>query len=339
MFHVEQFVKIMKVKLALIFTDLHVHNYKRFDSGNSRLFNTLKVLDNIYEFCHGKGIDLILMPGDWVDQNKAIPTIVVNEFLAKVEALSEKYPNIKVVTISGNHDQATVQTLDKDAVTIVESIERESKGCVTMLDKQMFIDIGDQIRVHGIPYFEHKEHFEARLADSVKNVKEGAKNILLMHQVPSNLQNKAMAVDVDIDNERFKAFDMVFNGHIHKHEKLSENFVNVGSPIHRDAEDEGLEKGYLVADLLNPKDWRFVELKGFPQYVTVTAGELGDTNEGDFIVEIPPVIESEETDINPSEFIPTLQASEILTNYCKAVGEDKKLQIGLSFLSTVKEEE
>ncbi len=317
-----------KIKPVIVFSDLHIHNYKKFSEGTSRLDNTLKVLSYIYEYANNKDIDTILFSGDFYDQNKAIATNVLNKSIKHIRNLVAKYPSIKLLCISGNHDQSSQQLVDNKAVTILTTLEEISEGKIINIDNS-FYDIGESIRIHGIPYHEHTEHFDTTLKRV--NLKEDTNNILLMHQVPSGLSNNHIEVDVDIN--KFVNFDTVFNGHIHKHEKLSDNFVNVGSPIHRDADDEGQIKGFLLVDLLKPKEWRKIPILGFPEFVKVESGyNKNDIKEGDYIIELPPVVEDEDLEIKSEDFKPSLDASVILANYCDTTENNDKLEIGLSLL-------
>ena len=101
-----------------IFSDLHIHNYGQFnDDNNVRLSNCLKVLTDIAEFCDSYEIDTVLFSGDLYDTQKALLTVVVNETIDTFIRIAEKHPNLRFIAISGNHDHASKNLIDKPAIT------------------------------------------------------------------------------------------------------------------------------------------------------------------------------------------------------------------------------
>jgi len=314
--------------LATVFTDIHVHDYKKFNADDSRLQNTLNAIEAVYKFNHRNNIKYILNAGDWTDQNKAIPTKVTNLLISKIMELTAEYPEIKVITISGNHDQATIRRPHTHAITFVDTLVTISKGNITSLDLLQYIDI-ENIRVHGIPYYEYTEDLEIALQTAYKNIDTEKINILLTHQVPTNLGNTMIKAELDVDDNRILAFDLVLNGHIHKHEQITENFWNIGTPIARDKSDIDQKKGFLLFDMKNPQKVVFKELDGFPKAISIPYGTQYEGH--DFIFEeAAEVVETEK--IITSDFKPTLQPEILLTNYCKAVNKEDLLQVGVSLL-------
>jgi DNA repair exonuclease SbcCD nuclease subunit len=74
-------------------------------------------------------------------------------------------------------------------------------------------------------------------------------DFLLMHQTPLQIDNKIIPHDIDLTNNVFSNFHYIFSGHIHKHQILiKDKAVMVGSPLHRDAGDEGQDKGFIIFD-------------------------------------------------------------------------------------------
>lgn len=80
---------------VVVFSDLHVHNYKNFDRNGSRLENCLKVLDDVFAFANGNDINTILFAGDIVDQQQAVPTVASNALMERLRLLFNKYRHLR----------------------------------------------------------------------------------------------------------------------------------------------------------------------------------------------------------------------------------------------------
>lgn len=227
----------------LVFSDLHIHNYKKFDDNGSRLLNCLKVLLDIFHYAAENDIEHILFCGDLFDQQKSLPTEVINKTIDVFSDLFETYPKIQFITISGNHDHSSKNTLNHEAITALSHLDKIFHKFHLIDDKNYQIDSNEgRIEILGVPYYSHKEHF---LEMVPKNAVSCKRQLLMIHQTP---QHSNDMIPFDCRAEDFENFDFVFCGHIHKHERLTRNFVIVGSPLHRDLGDEGLEKGFLVYD-------------------------------------------------------------------------------------------
>lgn len=322
---------------AVFFSDLHIHNYRKFDGGTGkRLDNTLKVIEYIYDFSCRNGIDTIVFSGDMFDQPKILPVIVVNKVVTLFTELVKNHPNIHLVCITGNHDQATVQLLDVTAETSLQFLALLFPENIKLIDGS-YVDVRPDVRIYGLPYFEYKEHFISQL--DVLLASDGFtqwafSKILLTHQV----LGKDVPYDCDIacDDARFEPFGLVANGHIHKTEWLHSNVLNVGSPIHRDVDDEGLDKGFFVFDLTALEKYRFISLNSkFPTIITKVYGEdLTDYEATQYIQWVPaPTISTDAGIVNVDSFKPILSADVLLVNYCKEIGREDMIDAGLSLLS------
>jgi len=325
--------------LAVVFSDIHSHNYKKFDQDGSRLKNTLNVFDDVWKFAHKNNIQVVLFGGDLYDQQKVLPTVVVNAVVAKVKELAESYPDIVCYAVTGNHDQATKSLYGQPAVSALRHLQTVVPNNFKVIDDSG-VTLGDRLILHGIPYYEYPEHFRKALADRAADTSAGWTNILMVHQTPNGIYNDFIPADTDVNDELYDSFDFVFCGHIHQHQQITDKFVVVGSPIHRDLGDAGNEKGFLVFDMEKPEEGiDFIPTTGrYPEFRKINSDDPDKSefvDQGDYVVEIPEILSLNETEkAHVEEFSTKLKPVELVTNFWEEVdGQDEELlEIGLSFL-------
>jgi hypothetical protein len=184
--------------------------------------------------------------------------------------------------------------------------------------------------IKGIPYMEHPEHFRTALTEVSKNVKSV---ILLTHQtVASGLP---IEDDIEPTDPLFEPFTMVLNGHIHNNEQLTDKFINVGSPMHRDAGDIGKTKGFWVVDLDDPVNtisFKDITAK-YPQFIHKSIGEeLTDWEKEQYIIWVPNTIQNDIKDAELAEkFNTSLAPAVIMENYCKEVIPEDQIKDYLAY--------
>lgn len=322
--------------LVLSFSDLHIHNYQAHDRNGSRLANCLNVLELVFKFAHKNGIDCILFSGDLYDNQKALPTEVVNQVFETFAKLFETYNDITFIAISGNHDHASKNLLSSPAVTALSHLDLMFTNFV-LIDNTEFI-LADNLTVVGVPYYEHSEDFHKALADSLPTLVQGC-TILLCHQTPSGLNNPNIPFDTDVHNEIYDNFDLILNGHIHAFQEITPKFINVGSPLHRDLGDLGVDKGFLVIDIDaigEGKFYKFVSTKGkYPEFelVHLKQGEEFKKDAFNYLIPIREAKESIAVETNTGEFGGGLTDENLVRNYWKKVSSDEALLFtGLKFL-------
>lgn len=279
---------------ALYFTDLHVHNYKQFDTDASRLHNCLRVIDILFQYANKHKIEYILFGGDLYDRQKAIPTVVVNSVVAKFTELFNTYKDIKFIAISGNHDHASANLLHSPAETSLTHLNTIFDRFILIDNESHTLEIG--LQVHGIPYYEYADDYHTQLdavVERVNNAKQTEtypRHILLIHQTPDGIMNAGIPMDTNPNDRRYKVFEWVGCGHIHAKQVLTETFILGGSPIHCDANDIGSDKGFWVLDFSQGEKttYKFKSLNSiFPTFKVVDNEEDGAEETNCFIVVKP----------------------------------------------------
>lgn len=322
-------------------TDLHIHNYKKFDRGGTRLNHCLNVIIDVFEYNHKNNITYTFFSGDLFDSEKLLPTSVVNRTIEMFMDMFKKYPTQRWLCISGNHDYATKNIPESPAETALKHLSIIFPTHFILIDNSMY-SCHYQFLASGIPYYEYKEHFIEKLKENNELVQdeyhetysdgdhsESPPIILMIHQTPEN-SNPNIPFDISADDKLFEIYDLVLCGHIHKREKLSYKFWLVGSPIHKSLEDEGQKKGFMVFDTENLSEPEFIHLDKYPEF---RRSKDIDEETKDYII---PIIEIEETDsdIDETKFEASLKHQDLVTNYWDEVdGKDKELlKTGLNFL-------
>jgi DNA repair exonuclease SbcCD nuclease subunit len=323
-------------ELALITSDLHLHPYKNFNEGDRRLKNGIDYLNYIFRVANKEGIKYIVIPGDIFNNMQIIATKVVNAVDACLKENFDKYSEITIIAISGNHDQCTKNLLDQPAESALEHLAVIFDRFI-LLDKAphtFFTEVKNTIV--GINYYEHAEHFIKILEEVGKNRMPGKVHLLTHQSIGSGLPiEDALAPEDPL----FAPFDFVYNGHIHNGSMLTDKFVNVGSPMHRDAGDIGKEKGCWIVDLDDPINTiSFVDItKKYPQFIYKFQGEeLTEEESKQYVIWVqPPTKESAKDAEVAKKFNTSLAPAEILTNFAKEVLPEDEVNEKLTYVMTL----
>lgn len=329
-----------------VFSDTHISSFKRHDDGaGSRLINSINGFEAVIEKSYAMGIRTFFFAGDITDTPKVLEITVIIELVKMGNRIKEKYPDIKIFAIDGNHDHHTKNMLSKRSAHSLQILE-EIMPDILVIVSDTYHKVSDGIYVHGIPYYEN-DYDEAltltyERAKALKEEEPDSKHYLLIHQTPKMLDMDFIPSDTDANDERYEIFDLKFCGHIHFTMWLSKTFLVVGNNIHRDSADKGKKKGYWLTNLVKPeKGCVFQYLEGFPEFVEVEAGENIEDQEGNFIIEKQDnSLNAPDRIIEEDKFSTAVEDTEIVKNYWEVVdGEDTELlTVGLSCIKSVKDE-
>lgn len=223
----------------IVLSDIHVEDYPSFNtSAFSRLEESVLPIKDAFKLA----ADLnghILFAGDLFDKAGAIKAHVLNIVFSVFKDMFERYPNVKFIAISGNHDMTTRSFVYLPAESALKVLQEAFENFILLDDRTEKWSEGN-VTVHGVPFFDKRELWLEYL--SHQQVSEGGIDILLTHQTDNTQPN------TDIFYDDVHQFDMVFNGHIHNFNKIGHKMYTVGNPHHRDLSDEGKEKYILEFD-------------------------------------------------------------------------------------------
>lgn len=257
----------------LVYSDIQFHPWREFSrilpSGrNSRLEDQLNVQDEIFKFSVENSIDLLVHTGDLFEElSQKIDKEVFLSVFSKFVEFSKK--TIPVILLAGNHDQLT--KIDT-GLHILEPF-KEIKN-VAVIDKTTVEKIED-IDLCFIPY--KRSNFAEEVVKTVANLSSSKNRYLFSHQSVSGA--KIGSRDFVLKDDILKAdflpdkFTVIFNGHYHKAQMLSDNFIIVGSPLQKDFGERLDSKGFWVFDTNKSiKDIEFIETQA-PKFFKIETSD------------------------------------------------------------------
>lgn len=267
-----------KVK-AIIFSDLHINKYTKYNQGDRRTKNALDVLKNIKLLTkRHKTVSLFL--GDLMHKEKNITNELLSKTLPFFSSLwaSGKF---KTYAITGNHDQSSYNTRENPSPSYIETLSKTFKGIECMDFRKQEFDDWD---LYGIPYLTHDIGLIATIKEYGKKLSKDKVNVLMLHTTMPNARdtdNRVIKSGVT-ENEFSKAvakFDIVLCGHIHKPEEwgiAKTTIIQVGAPQQQRATDRHCEMGYWI--MYDNFEFEFVPFKKYPKFVELEPGQVAPDN-------------------------------------------------------------
>lgn len=323
----------MKYPIAIVFSDLHINDWKKYNLDNSRTLNHLRVLFDIKDLCYKYKCPAIFC-GDLLHK----PENISQELLDIIQFKFDELDNFKefiCYSISGNHDINSINSLDNLKTSWVK-IFSQYHSWLKCVDLKTF-NLGEY-KVLGIPYIDHNqgitEYIRRYLVENM-----GCKNILLLHTVyPGAKDTDGRLIDVDdsikISPKLLSKFDLVLCGHIHKPQQLNHNTYMIGAPIQQRRTDKDCKLGYWI--LYSDLSLRFKSLKGYPRFIDVESDNQVDPTDGNYYTIIPPIVEESENTSNEGD-TRILSQRKMVSKYLREQGLSKDRVKRKLLLSILKE--
>ncbi|MGL6174523.1 MAG: exonuclease SbcCD subunit D [Cellulosilyticaceae bacterium] len=229
------------------------------------------VLKELLAYIKQEQIDFLIIAGDVYDKSQPSDEAIklFNEFLTEV--ISKQ--NIPTVIISGNHDSGTKihfgsTVFETQGLYIVGQSESGYKRIVLEKDTE-------RVDVYMIPYMTPgivrdiagdesiKTHEEAMsyIVSEIKKEKEEYPSILVAHafvaggDISDSEKNLCAVGTAELVNAgHFKAFTYTALGHLHKPQKISEEFIRYsGSLLKYSTSEANHKKGVTIIEIKNNK--------------------------------------------------------------------------------------
>lgn len=310
------------------FADAHLHPYKDFSykdpktGVNSRLIWGAMMLRHIAKEAHRRD-HIVTFSGDLLDNDDNLKNATFNVLLATYEKYFQRR-GLTFIAISGNHDQSNYNVLEYPSHTYL-------KGMATVFSTFKLIDYTSiKVRnnhVWGIPYLSSPADTLKLLRDFKKHSKEG--DSLLIHsdlpgaKTPYGIETAEL--DEHIDRKTWikltKHYKIVLAGHIHQHQRISNNTYMIGPPLQKDRGEISIKPGYMVTDNFDNPEFREIP-KTFPRFI------LGYPVEGDDLNFYIQNLDSQNsaTNLETSEDSPIDISNrvKVIKEYCEAKEYSKK---------------
>lgn len=246
---------------TLIFSDIHLHNWKYgsntdIQGMNDRLQNQLVFFGYLIKYCKENNIENIVFCGDLFHTHGKIDVDVLNVAAKGFQGLRNTISG-NIYALVGNHD---IKRRSSHALTFLKFL-----GITVIAPRQWWV--GDKHPEFGfISYIDNEKDFSDLLTSRLSNPNL---KYLFLHQ---GVKNVKVGSGFEVPNE-FLTPDMIpdniiaFTGHYHRHQKVADNLVVVGSPMQHTWSDAGDPRGFIVLDTDTGK-WEHVVYHEAPRFIT-----------------------------------------------------------------------
>jgi len=261
----------------VIFSDIQFNEWKEFsrilpDGLNSRFNDQLQVLDEVFQFSIKNKADILIHTGDLFET--LTERISKKVFLEVYDKFAEFSKNgIVTILLVGNHDW-----LDKTESDHLLAPFSEISN-VVIVDKER-VELAGDIALCFIP--NTKQDFNRKVYQITKQLSGARLKYLFSHQGVSGVKTGPRDVplkeDYSIADFKPAYFDLIFNGHYHKPQRMGSNLVIVGSPLQKDFGEREDGKGFLFLDTeKEPRKPIYVETHG-PKFYKVEVNGKEELN-------------------------------------------------------------
>lgn len=251
-------------------SDLHIGKYiGTYDLKE----DTEYVLNQVVDTAIRERVEVVLISGDVFDRpNPSEEAIKI--YVSFLKALLDK--NIKVITISGNHDSGIRLSAYKDILGKGYFVEGEFNS---PMRKVSLNDEYGPVNFYMLPFFtpfivksnlkleKGLENYDLAMDEIIKreNIDTSQRNIILAHQFVAGFKFGGSEEDFSYSNgdeknvagvgiislDKFQNFDYVALGHIHKPQKISRETIRYSGSLlkYKTSEIDGPDKSVVIIDL------------------------------------------------------------------------------------------
>lgn len=266
-----------KVIRAIIFSDLHLHNWKNHTSRSDTAIRVLKIISDI---CIRKKIPALFC-GDLLHDPKVLDYELADIIYREFPVLDKKPWNM--YGISGNHTMYYSSTTGSNTFSWDKFLNYSFYKNIDF--KRIHYK---NLYIYGVPYIDNN----VGLTDYLKNVDvsvggTNSKHILMLHtDYPGAKDNDGREIGSveNLNLNILNKFDLVLCGHIHKPQRLSKKVYMIGAPYQQRRTDKDSKLGYW--ELYSDLSMKFKELNDFPKFIDVESeDEIKD--DGNYYTLIP----------------------------------------------------
>lgn len=300
-----------KSVIAIVFSDLHLNIWAKFNEDNKRTLDGFRVLSSITKICKKLKVPALFC-GDLFHKPENMDQDLYSMWQEFYQDMYGLHGSSDFYLISGNHGMKHTSVIGKKPVSW-ENLICDDKIFHSLDYNHTSLDIDTE--VYGIPYVDHN----IGLNSYIKKLDlHGKRNILLLHTDYPGAQDTDGRVVDSVENLNMNIlnrFDLVLCGHIHKPQRLGKKVYMIGAPIQQRRTDRDCEMGYW--ELYSDLSMKFVPLKGFPKFIDVTS-EDGIKDDGNYYTVIPQKASIKE--VTTHKITKQLSKKKLAHRYMKARG-------------------
>lgn len=251
-------------------SDLHIGKYiGTYDLKE----DTEYVLNQVVDTAIRERVEVVLISGDVFDRPNPSEE-AIKMYVSFLKALLDK--NIKVITISGNHDSGIRLSAYKDILGKGYFVEGEFNS---PMRKVSLNDEYGPVNFYMLPFFtpfivksnlkleKGLENYDLAMDEIIKreDIDTSQRNIILAHQFVAGFKFGGSEEDFSYSNgdeknvagvgiislDKFQNFDYVALGHIHKPQKISRETIRYSGSLlkYKTSEIDGPDKSVVIIDL------------------------------------------------------------------------------------------
>ncbi len=268
----------MSLEKILIFSDLHIFPHKK---SYKRLQDALDVLEWILKTAIEKDIKNIICCGDLFHHRQQIDIITYQ----KTFEIFEKYKDLNVYLLLGNHDLWGYEKLDISSVIPLSGLKN-----ITVIKEPCSYSI-DGFEFGFLPYTHNpiEDLKKIKLKNDFK-VLFGhiAVNGAILNKLAGTIAEVSIEHDGEmtkVDAEIFSKYNQVFLGHYHAEQKLNDRVEYVGSPLELNFGEAFQQKHIIVYDLIT-KEKEYVVNNFSPKHLIINKDNINDHDLQDNFVKL-----------------------------------------------------
>ena len=251
-------------------SDLHIGKYiGTYDLKE----DTEYVLNQVVDTAIRERVEVVLISGDVFDRPNPSEE-AIKMYVSFLKKLLDK--NIKVITISGNHDSGIRLSAYKEILGKGYFVEGEFNS---PMRKVSLNDEYGPVNFYMLPFFtpfivksnlkleKGLENYDLAMDEIIKreNIDTSQRNIILAHQFVAGFKFGGSEEDFSYSNgdeknvagvgiislDKFQNFDYVALGHIHKPQKISRETIRYSGSLlkYKTSEIDGPDKSVVIIDL------------------------------------------------------------------------------------------
>ena len=225
---------------ALIFSDLHGHNFKEFsyitEGGvNSRLLDQAIVLHEIHETALKKKVDCVIFLGDFTHLKNNVDSQVIKILSHELGQMATNFP---IYILPGNHDfrlWGSEPALLEVFEDMTDRIHILKKGWKEIFDHEFYC----------LPYTRRT----VGLNEELNELDPEPGTIFLGHKDIIGVKYGKFLVDKGLNAQMLnKKFRLSLIGHFHDAQKIDDRVFSIGAPMQHNFSDVFKERGWWILE-------------------------------------------------------------------------------------------